>query len=152
MGMNSKSRIAGGTINPFSFIIGNPGVELGCMQATGATSASNAGAEIIGIAAEWTDQIMGTQQQLSFVPAGYPAATTGQALRVYEEGEDTILMVGSGFTVEPDNLLTSDASGNGIPITLTASGPQWVGARAIEAGLPGQPIRVSVLNYMVFHT
>jgi hypothetical protein len=138
MGMNSKSRIAGGTINPFVFIQGIPGVELGALQCSGA------GVEIIGIGAEWTNSMMGANQQTTLVPQGFPAATTGQDIKVYEDGEDTIIMVGSGYTVQPDNLLVSDASGNAIPINLAAAGVQWVGARAVEAGVAGSPIRVSV--------
>ena len=137
---NSKSRVAGGTINPFRFIQGQPGVMLGALQCTGA------GVEIIGIGAEWTNAMMGQQYQTSLVPQGFPAATSGQGIRVYEDGEDTIIMVGSGYTVMPDNLLVSDASGNAIPINLAASGVQWIGARAIEAGVAGDPIRVSVLT------
>lgn len=139
MGQNSKSRVAGGTINPFVFIQGLPGTELGALQCSGP------GVEIIGIGAEWTNAMMGQSYQTTLVPQGFPAATTGQAIRVYEDGEDTIIMVGSGYTVMPDNLLVSDASGNAIPIVLTdTSAVQWIGARAIEAGVAGDPIRVSV--------
>lgn len=138
-GTNSKSRIAGGTINPFTFIQGNPGVELGALQCSGP------GVEIIGIGQEWTSAMMGANNQTAYLPQGYPAASVNQAIRVYEDGEDTIIMVGSGYTVEPDNLLVSDASGNAIPIVLTdTSKVQWIGARAIEAGVAGDPIRVSV--------
>lgn len=137
MGQNSKSRIAGGTINPFTFIQGNPGVMLGALQCTGA------GVEIIGIGAEWTNAMMGQSFQTTLVPQGFPAATSGQAIKVYEDGEDTIIMVGSGYTVMPDNLLVSDASGNAIPLTIGTNNA-WIGARAIEAGVAGDPIRVSV--------
>jgi hypothetical protein len=137
MGMNSKSRVAGGTINPFVFIQGNPGVELGALQCTGA------GVEIIGIGAEWTNSMMGANQQTTLVPQGFPAATVGQDIKIYEDGEDTIIMVGSGYTVMPDNLLVSDASGNAIPLTVGTNN-SWIGARAIEGGVAGSPIRVSV--------
>lgn len=134
MGANSKSRVAGGTINPFSFIIGQPGVELGALQCTGS-------GEIIGIGAEFTMAMMG--QALG--PAqGFPAAYIGDGIKVYEDGEDTIIMVGSGQVVQPDNLLVSDGSGNAKPCTLSGGGLQWVGARAIEGGVAGDPIRVSV--------
>lgn len=134
---NSKSRMAYGTINPFTFIQGGTGFILGALQCTGGAS------EIIGIGAEWTNAMMGQAFQTSLVPQGFPAAASGQSIRVYEDGEDTILMVGSGFTVMPDMLLKSDASGNGIPITATA-GNQWIGARAVEGGVAGDIIRVSV--------
>lgn len=136
--MASLSRIAGGTINPFTFIIGNPGVILGALQATGE------GLPIIGIGAEFTNAMMGQAAQTAYVPQGFPAAISGQAIKVYEDGEDTIIMVGSGQTVQPDNLLTSDASGNAKPASITDAGLRWVGARAIEGGTAGDPIRVKV--------
>lgn len=144
--MASKSRIAAGTINPFRFIIGQPNVELGALQCTGT------GSPIIGIAAEWTNAMMGANNQTSLVPQGFPAALTGQAVRVYEDGEDTIIMVGSGQTVSPDNLLVSDASGNAVPINLAGSGVQWIGARAIEGGTAGDPIRCSVYTRPYYNT
>lgn len=135
MPAQNNSRRAGGTIQIASFIQGNPGVELGALQCSGA------GVEILGIAQEFTNAMMGQTGQ----PAqGYPAATVGQDIKVYGDGEETVVIVGSGYTIMPDNLLTSDASGFAIPITLGAT-TQWIGARAIEAGLPGEPIRCTVV-------
>lgn len=134
---NSLSRIAGGTINPFTFIQGQPGVMLGALQCTGG------GVPIIGVGAEWTSAMMGQAIQTTLIPQGFPAAASGQSIRVYEDGENTVMMVGSGFTVMPDDLLKSDASGNAIPVS-TAAGIQYVGARAIEAGVAGDVIRVQV--------
>lgn len=153
MPAQNNSRIAAGTINPFTFIqtgamvasdpTTNPpftGGELTALQCTGG------GVEILGIAAEWTNAMMGTLVQTSLVPQGFPAATKGQGLRVYGDGEETIIMVGSGYTVVPDQLLCSDASGNAIPISSTnTSKTAWVGARAIEGGVAGDPIRVTVV-------
>lgn len=141
MGQNSKSRVAGNTINPFSFIIGQPGVELGALQCTGS-------GEIIGIGAEFTMAMMG---QTLAPSQGFPAAYAGQGLKVYEDGEDTVIMVGSGQVVAADNLLLSDASGNAKPLSLTPGGGlQWVGARAIEPGNAGDPIRVSVYTRPIY--
>ena len=131
------SRVAGGTIGPFKFIQGQPGVMLGALQCTGA------GVEIIGVGPEWTNAMMGQSYQTSLVPQGFPAATTGQRVRVYGDGEEALLQVGSGYTIMPDTILVSDASGNGIPFSTTA-GTSWIGARAIEAGVAGDVIRVIV--------
>lgn len=132
---NSNSRIAGGTINPMRFVQGEPGVELGALQCSGS------GVSIVGISDQCTNNMPGT----IWTPAqGWPLATAGQAFRVHGDGEQCLLVVGSGYTVMPDNLLTSDASGNGIPLSL-ASAPANVGARAIEAGVAGDPIRVTVV-------
>lgn len=146
---NSKSRTAAGTINPFVFVqsgavsasaVANSDGILLALQCTGT------GVPILGIGAEWTNAMMGTEWQTNFSPQGYPAATVGQKIRVYEDGEDTVMTVGSGYIVEPDDLLISDASGNAVPLRLAtaASGTHWVGARAIEYGFAGDPIRVSV--------
>jgi hypothetical protein len=143
---NAKSRVAAGTINPFTFIQsgamvasdsanGFTGGQLTALQCTGS------GVEIIGIGAEWTNAMAGANNQS---PYSLPAATIGQGIRVYEDGEDTIVMVGSGYNVMWDQLLTSDASGNAIPANVSTASTQWIGARAIEAGIAGDVIRVSV--------
>jgi len=158
MPAQTNSRVAAGTIGPFKFIqtgamvasdpTSNPpftGGELTALQCTGA------GVEILGIGAEWTNAMMGTLIQTSLLPQGFPAATKGQGIRVYGDGEETIIMVGSGYNVVNDQLLVSDASGNAIPLNPTATTPvQWIGARAIEAGIAGDVIRVSVVlrNYV----
>jgi hypothetical protein len=141
---NSKSRVAAGTINPFTFIqtgnmvaaaAGFNNGQLTALQCTGA------GVEIIGIGAEWTNAMAGANNQN---PNSLPAATIGREIRIYEDGEDAVLMVGSGYTVMQDTLLTSDASGNGIPANVATASTGWIGARAIEAGVGGDVIRVSV--------
>lgn len=144
---NSHSRVACGTINPFVFIQGCPNVELGALQATGA------GVPLIGVGPIWTNSMMGANQQPSLTPQGYPAATVGQSVEVAEDGyQDMLLMVGSGQTVNYDDLLVSDASGYAKPINLGASGVQWIGARAIDNGVAGDVIRVQVLTRPYYNT
>lgn len=152
MPAQTNSRVAAGTINPFTFIQSgamvasdpnsNPpftGGELTALQCTGA------GVEILGIGPVWTNNMMGQLVQTSLLPQGYPAATKGQGIQIWGDGEETIIMVGSGYTVQPDQLLGSDASGNAIPISSTnTSKTAWVGARAIEGGVAGDVIRVTV--------
>ncbi len=122
----SISAVAGGTINPFSFIMPQPNVMNGAIQATGS------GSPYLGVGPEWVQGMMGTFLQTTLLPQGYPSASTGQAIRVYGALEEALLMVGSGQTVVANNLLVS-------------SGQQWVGAQAIEGGTAGSPIRVRVL-------
>jgi len=62
---------------------------------------------------------------------------------VIGDGRQALIIVGSGYTVLPGVDLGSDASGNGIPITLGSTAVD-IGARTIEGGLPGDPIRVLV--------
>lgn len=142
MPAQTNSRFAGATINPFVFLqrfvgsapAGVLDVELLCLQCSGA------GVEIIGISQEWTNQPLGLAGQSGTIPA----ATAGQPLRVYGDGDETIIMVGSGFNVVVDDDLTSDASGNAIPANVATASTQWIGARALESGFAGSPIRVLV--------
>lgn len=151
MGLNSHSRIAAGTINPCRFVqtgnmaaipAGADGNQLLALQCTGA------GMEIIGIGAEWTNAMMGTAIQTGLVPQGFPTAAAGDTIRVYEDGEDAMIFVGSGQTVQPDNLLVSDASGNAVPLNPASArtNAQYVGARALEAGVAGNFIRCQVFT------
>jgi hypothetical protein len=140
MPSQTNSRYAAGTINPFRFIQTDPASifypELSCLQCSGP------GVEILGIAQEYTSAMMGQ----ALAPAqGFPAAFASGNVRVYGDGEETILMVGSGQTIFVDNLLTSDASGCGVPVTLASASNQFIGARALENGLAGDPIRVTVV-------
>ncbi len=148
MGSNiaSVSGIAGGTIQPFSFVQAQPNTQQGLLQCTGA------GVPIIGIGPEWVNNMMGTLVQTQLVPGGFPAAVAGQGVRLYGPLEEALLMVGSGQTVSPNQLLVSDASGFAAPCNIAASGQQWVGAMAIEGGTAGSPIRVRSLTFPVTHS
>jgi hypothetical protein len=137
---NSSSRIAYGTINPFTFIQDAPGIPFGALQATGG------GVPIVGVAAEWVNNMMGTSWQTAFSPQGYPAAASGNPIRVYEQFDmNAMVVVGSGQTVLPNQLLVSDASGYAKPVTMSGGGQQWIGARALEGGVAGTLIRCQVL-------
>ncbi len=133
---NTLSRIAYGTINPMRFVQDAPGIQGGALQCSGA------GVPIIGICAEWLNNMPGTPWQTAFVPQNYPAAASGNPIRLYGEVDmNTMIIVGSGQTVLPNQLLVSDASGNAAPASLASSSLQWIGARAIEGGVAGNPIR-----------
>jgi hypothetical protein len=135
----SNSRIAYGTVNPFTFVTAVAGIPFAAVQATGS------GSPILGVAAEWTNNMMGTLWQTQFVPQGYPAAASGQPFRVYEQiGIGATVQVGSGQSIVFDQYLTSDASGYAKPV-LVGGGTQWYGARALESGTAGTPIRCQVL-------
>lgn len=149
--MPGESRIAAGTILPSRF------VQSGAVAATPtgvtgtnmllALQCTGPGVEILGIAHESTNIMMGTLTQTTLIPV-VPLATAGQPLGIWTEGAECVLYVGSGANVTCDQLLVSDASGNGVPLTATGSSPvRWVGARAIESGTANQLIRVKVVNY-----
>lgn len=135
MGANNNSALAGGTINPMRFLQSQPGVQGYVLQCSGP------GVAIVGIADQWTNNLPGTP----WSPAqGYPLATTDQPVCVIGDGRQALLVVGSGYAVLPGQQLTSDASGNGVPIIALSSTAVDIGAEAIEGGLAGDPIRVLV--------
>ena len=69
------------------------------------------------------------------------AAQDGEPLQVYGQGEVCLLELGG--TVNPGDLLKSDADGKGVVI---ASGGtlQEIGAKAVEGGVSGEAILVQV--------
>lgn len=140
---NSLSRIAYGSINPMRFVMDQPGVMLGALQCT-------ANGQIIGIAQIGVSNMPGTAWQQQGMPQMWPAAASGQAFQLFESNDiDTMVVVGSGFTVLPNQFLYSDASGNAQPLNTAtaASGLYWIGAKSIEGGVAGDPIRVQVMTF-----
>jgi hypothetical protein len=139
MNGNSLSRIAYGTINPMRFVQQAPGIIGGALQASGPTVPT------LGIA--W-ESVTGPQGAFGTPAQGYPAAASGQGFRMYGPVDmNTMVIVGSGYTVMPGNELVSDASGNAVPLDLTTTTVHWVGARAFEGGVEGNPIRVEIVQY-----
>lgn len=141
---NTLSRIAYGTINPMRFIQDAPGIINGALQCSGP------GVPIVGCGIESVTQMMGTSAQVTYTAQGYPAAASGNGIRIYgENGPETMIIVGSGQTILPNQLLISDASGNavGLDIASASAGVKWIGGRAIEGGDAGNPIRVQPFSY-----
>ncbi len=141
---NTLSRIAYDTINPMRFVQDAPGIINGALQCSGA------GVPIEGIAVEAITAMPGTAWQTALIPQNYPAAASGNGIRIYgENGPETMVIVGSGQAIVPNQLLTSDASGNAVGLNLASasSGVHWVGGRAIEGGDAGNPIRVQPFSY-----
>lgn len=71
---------------------------------------------------------------------GY-AAPAGKSIKVHQEGEEAFLKLGG--TVSAFDLLTADASGQGVTIT-DSTAKQYVGAIAMQDGASGNFIRVKV--------
>lgn len=138
---NTVSMMAYGTINAMRFVQDAvPPIVNGCLQCSGP------GVPIVGIAVESVLAMMGTQTQVLYNPQGYAAAASGVPIRIYgQTGPETLVIVGSGQSVLPGQLLTSDASGNAVGLNLATASANtvfWIGGRAIEGGDAGNPIRV----------
>jgi hypothetical protein len=92
---------------------------------------------------------IGISQKGTFYPPG-TAADDGYAIpdgktgRVHQNGEEALLKLGG--TVAAFDLLTADASGQGVAISASTA-LQYVGAIAMQDGSDGQFIRVKVHTF-----
>ena len=121
------SNRASGNISPSRFVTVATASAFYVEQATGAA------VEIVGISQEGTRYAGG-----SLGDDGY-AATTGVQIMVYDDPneDECLLLLGSAVTA--GDLLTSDSSGRGIPVTATG---QWFGAQAKQTQASGALARV----------
>lgn len=122
--------IAGGDIRPFRFVK---------MDGTDAHEGKEADANerVIGICGGSTNQ-----PPLSDLVLTALHAIEGQQIRLYGEGDQTILELGD--TVTPFQRLKSDADGKGVPIATSGTTIQHFGAVALEGGSAGDRIEVQV--------
>lgn len=125
----SPSFTAEGDIRPSRFVkIG--AADFACLEA-------DANNETLGIAHEGTEEA-----PIPSVSTNLAASSGGQ-LRVYGEGEECLLELGSGGATLGGKL-KSDADGKGVDIATTGTTIQYYGAVALEAGSAGDLIRVIV--------
>lgn len=134
IGLNAMTFVASGDINPCRFVK---------QDATGPKQAAQAGAneQIIGISQEW------------FKGAPTPSASTlaasaGLPVVVYTDGAVCLLELGG--TVDEGGYIKSDANGKGVASATTGVTKQEQGAKALEAGVSGDKIRVFVKTASVF--
>lgn len=122
--------IAGGDIRPFRFVK---------MDGTDAHEGKEADANerVVGICGGGTNY-----PPLSDIVVTPLHASEGQHVRLYGNGEQTLLELGD--TVTPFQRLKSDADGKGVPIATTGTTIQHFGAIALEGGSAGERIEVQV--------
>lgn len=121
--------IAAGNITPSSFLIQTTSADHKVQLAAAATS------PIVGISGPGT-----RNPPYSSLDDGYHAIA-GENVQVLRPPlKEAQLRLGG--TVTAGDLLTSDASGFGI----TATTGQYVGARAVEAGVSGQLVTVQLID------
>lgn len=129
--MPAPNFIAGGTINPATFV-------------KVSTAADNT--VLAAGAGEWTIGIATPSQKLAPIPSNSStyAATTGDAVTVFGLGDICNLQAGTaGWTRGAK--LASDASGNGVAATTG----DYVGAVALESASASSLGRVQVLNFKI---
>jgi hypothetical protein len=99
---------------------------------------STASKRHIGVSQKGTYYAPGTAAD-----SGY-AGVDGKEVRVHQEGEEALLKLGG--TVAAFDLLTADASGQGVAISASTA-LQYVGAIALQDGADGEFIRVKVKTF-----
>jgi hypothetical protein len=133
MPAETPGRMAGGTIYPSRFVAKQTGNPYRVIQASADTD------QVIGISDHRSKYLAG----MFGVSAPYPAAELDDGVRVYGDGETTLLEAGAAFTA--DEYLVSDSSGRGVRNLLGDAAVKGIGARAIEsATAAGQLVKVQV--------
>lgn len=122
---SSFSYIAAGNILPSIFV--SQATATSAATATGqfaVTAATGTGTPIIGISQPGTRGPVGTP-----FDDGY-AANAGNQIAIYDNSytDDVLLLLGQPVTA--GDMLTSDTSGRGIPVTATSGA--WFGAQALQ--------------------
>src|SRR5258708_2594224 len=133
-GLNAPAFIANGNINPSVFV------------KLDVTAGNNF--KVLQAAAN-TDRIIGISQDSTYQPPGLVGATTvaaaaGQPIQVFGVADVCLLSIGAGGCTAGD-YLTSDASGNGVVLTLTDGAViRFYGAVALETNAANDLGRVVV--------
>lgn len=126
--------LAGGTIAPHRFVMLDTSNDRYALQAT-------ANAKIIGICAGQTNQA-----PLSDLVTTANHATSGQQVRLYGEGDETLLEAGG--TITTGDRLKADSDGKGVAIATTGTAIQYIGAHALEDASSGEltPVQISIYS------
>lgn len=100
---------------------------------------ATASKRIVGVSQPGTLYAPGTSAD-----SGY-AGVTGSVIKVFQDGEEALLDLGG--TVSAGDQLTADASGQGVAVSITATGHVYVGGIALSNGASGESIRIRVKTY-----
>jgi hypothetical protein len=131
--------LANGNILPSRFVVADTTGDFLVVQATDATHG------ILGVSQDGTDQPPGV------TGSGSNAAQTGESLQVFCDGDEALITAGG--TITEGDYLVSDTSGRAVTATLTSTGIQYIGGRALQAATgAGQLIRMFVHPQAYFHS
>lgn len=123
--MSSPKLIAGGTIYPSRFVMGDVNNAFTGLQAT-------AGAGILGISHEST-----RNAPIPELTDSQPHVISGEAIGLYEPNEICLLELGG--SVDPFAFVKADSNGKGVAAT---GNDVNVGGVALQGGASGQLIQV----------
>lgn len=111
--------MANGTIRPSRFVKGDITADFKCLEA-------DANDEVIGVSMEGSNY-----PPLSDLVSTTNAATQGQYVKLYGEGDVCLLEAGAAVT--RFDKLKSDADGRGVAIASSGTTLQNIGARALQS-------------------
>ncbi|HUT90250.1 MAG TPA: hypothetical protein VMY37_12180 [Thermoguttaceae bacterium] len=133
MSGNSNNFVAGGTIPPSRFVIGDTDNDNRVLVAT-----ANA-EQVVGVSQTGTNKV-----PLSDLVTTSYAAVEGEPLKVYGQGDFCLIEAGAATT--RFGLLKADSVGRAVNVATTGATQQHYGAIGLEAaGAAGQMIRCQVL-------
>lgn len=121
--------VSSGSIYPSRFVAGVSSEPFYVEQGT-------ASKRLLGVSQRGTYYAPGTTAD-----SGY-AGVDGKPVTVHQDGEEALLKLGG--TVAAFDLLTADASGQGVAVAVTATAHTYIGAIAMQDGASGEFIRVKV--------
>jgi len=123
--------LAGGTIRPSRFVKINTAADFSCLE-------GSANAEIIGVSMTGTNY-----PPLSDIVSTANAATVGQYIQIYGDGD--VCLVEAGAAITRGDKLKSDSVGRAVSILTTGTVNQQVGAVALQsAAAAGELILVQI--------
>lgn len=128
---------ASGNILPSIFVLCDPASGKNFYVMDGASGDVSYENTVIGISQE------GTQDPPGVTGSGTYAATDGNPIDIYGQGDVCLLRIGVGGCTA-GNLLKADATGQGIAIANTAATVQYYGAQALQTCAEGDLCRVQV--------
>jgi len=131
--VNNRNFTAGGNINVCRFVTPSVNSDFTVIQATATTLPIG----ISQMGQKGPPGVSGVTDDL--------AAASGDTLRVYGQGEETLLELGSGG-IQAGQYLQPDANGKGVAAPFT-TGTIYIGAYALESGSAGEKVRVQVLRF-----
>lgn len=128
---------ARGTIGTALFVVEDTATNFGVLQ-------SGANGLVIGVSQD------GAHDTPGLTGAGLQAASAGQGLQVFQDGDECLITVGA-VALTAGVQVQSDANGKAVLLAFV-TGNNYVGGRMLEAGNPGELRRMLVQPMTIWHT
>jgi hypothetical protein len=128
---------ARGNIHTAAFVKEDTATNFGVLEA-------GANDKVIGVSQD------GTHDTPGLTGAGVYAATNGQGIQVFQDGDECLITVGTGGVTAGD-LVQAGSTGTAVTLSL-ATGNNYVGGRMLETGAAGDLRRMLVQPSLVWHS